>query len=112
MSSETAAERARQRNSFGKLYDLLHLHFPDHRNAQGALNIPKLAKDMGFAHETIYRAVRGRPDQGFPEGMLKVAVAEHIIRYSHENHPEQPIYWNDLIEFVLPHFEKFSDPLA
>lgn len=111
MSSESTIMRGRRPYSYGKLYDLLALHFPDHRSAQGVFDIPKLAKDLGMANETLYRAVRGNPEQGYPEGMIKVAVALKLIEFSHENHPEQPLFWDDLREFVMPHYRKFADPM-
>ena len=94
----------------GKLYNLLTAHFPEHRSKQGVLDIPRLATDMGFAHETLYRCVRGDPAKGLPHGAIRVPVALRIIKFSHERHPEMPLYWDDLAEFVLPHFEEFSDP--
>jgi len=112
MSSEAAVGRPRRPYTFGPLYDLLKTHFPDHRSPQGLLDIPRLARDMGFAHETIYRAVRGNAEAGYPDGMLKIPVALQIIRFSHENHPEEPIYWTDLLPFVLPFHDKFSNPMT
>lgn len=88
----------------GALYKLLEKHFPDHRSKQGHLDIAKLAKDMGYSHETLYRCVR--------RNVIKVPVALQIIQYSHDTvRPEHRLHWEDLLPFVLPDYEKFSRPL-
>lgn len=87
----------------GKLYALLEKSLPDHRSTQNVLAIPRLADDLGYSHETLYRCIRN--------DRMKVAVAKRLLEFSHENHPEDPIYWQDLAPFVLPDFDRFSDPL-
>lgn len=108
MSSDTTTNRARRPYTFGKLYDLLEEHFPDHRSVQKVFNVPALAKDLDFTPETIYRAVRGDVEAGFPEGILKVPTAHKIIKFSHANHPEQPLMWDDLLPFLLPEYDDYS----
>ena len=93
--------RPRVPYTFGALYDLLLEYFPDHRTVQKVFDIPGLAKDLGLAHETIYRCVR--------ENRLKPGVAEKLLTFSRERHPEQALYWNDIARFVLPGFEEFTD---
>lgn len=88
----------------GKLYKLLEQAFPEHRSKQNVLAIPLLADDLGYAHETLYRCVR--------RDRIKTAVALKILEFSHKTQPpSNRIYWHDLAPFVLPDFEKYSDPL-
>lgn len=94
----------------GELYGLLLLKFPTHRSHQGLLNVPRLAKDAGLSHETGYRAVRGKKSEGFPEGKLTVSVAVALLELSRKLHPSDPLYAEDLVPFVIPNFEKYSDP--
>ena len=86
----------------GDLYELLMAYFPDHRSKQKVLDIPGLARDMGFAHETLYRCLR--------RNHMKIPVALTILKFSDENHPEMPLYWDDLLPFVLPSWQKYRDP--
>ncbi len=88
----------------GELYKLLETAFPEHRSKQDVLAIPQLADDLGYAHETLYRCVR--------RDRIKVNVAHEILKYTHENQPRtRPLYWQDLAPFVLPEYDRFSDPL-
>jgi hypothetical protein len=89
--------------SFGPLYDLLEERFPTHRSKQNVFDIPWLARDMGYAHETLYKAVRQRDP-------LKYTVALNLIKLSHENQGSLPIYWDDLLAYVLPDFAKYRRP--
>lgn len=86
----------------GALYKLLDRQFPEFRSKQGHLDVPGLARAMGFAHETLYRCVR--------KNDIKVYVALEILKFSHKTHPENPLYWQDLAPFVLPEFDEYSDP--
>ncbi|AIT13315.1 hypothetical protein DSS3P1_80 [Ruegeria phage DSS3-P1] len=58
---------------------------------------------MGYAHETIYKAVRQREP-------LKIGVALNIIKLSHENQDAVALYWDDLVSFILPEFASYSRP--
>jgi len=108
MSSEHAARPYRRPESFGSLYDVLERHFRGYRTGSGGMNISRLAKDMGRSHETLYRALRRKPEAGFPEGLLKVAIALDLLEFSSECHPENPLTWHDLLEYVLPHYGRFN----
>ncbi len=89
----------------GELYKLLERAFPEHRSKQDVLAIPALADDLGYAHETLYRCVR--------RDRIKVNVALKLLEFSHANQPaSNRLYWQDLAPFVLPEYERFSDPLA
>lgn len=89
----------------GELYKVLERAFPEHRSKQNVLAIPQLADDLGYAHETLYRCVRS--------DRVKVEVARKLLEFSHQNQPAaNRIYWQDLAPFVLPEFDRFSDPLA
>lgn len=97
MARETILQRT------GTFYALLETYFPDHRSRQGLLDIPRLARDLSFTNETLYRCAR--------RDEIKVKAAHRLLRFSHENHPEQPLYWDDLTPFVLPDFEELSKPV-
>jgi hypothetical protein len=89
----------------GKLYQLLERAFPGHRSKQDVLAIPQLADDLGYAHETLYRCVR--------RDRIKVEVARKLLEFSHQNQPaSNHLYWQDLAPFVLPDYDRFSDPLS
>lgn len=83
----------------GELYDVLVKAFPEHRTVQGLFDIPRLAKDIGVSHETIYRAVRA--------DKLSVKVATKIIQLSEslvallEIDDELVLEKEDLFKFVL-----------
>lgn len=81
-------------------YDMLVKYFPDHRSAQKVFDIPRLAKDLDFAPETIYLCIR--------DNTLQTAVALKLLELSHEKHPEKPLMWEDLLPYVLPDYSKFS----
>lgn len=97
---------ADNRNQFlkrgGPLYEVLEGAFPDHRSVQKVFDVTKLAKDLGLSHETLYRAVR--------TDVIKAGIALKVLAFSHENYPMEPLYWDDLAPFVLPEFQKFSNP--
>lgn len=103
MSSDSPARKPRRPYSFGPLYDLLETHFPDHRSKHKVFDIPGFARDMGYAHETIYKAVR----QNEP---LKMGVALSILKLSHENQGAKPLFWDDLLPHMLPEFETYQRP--
>lgn len=94
----------------GELYGLLLRKFPKHRSHQGLLNVPQLSKDAGLSHETGYRAVRGKRNEGFPEGKLTVPVAVALLNLSRKLHPKDPLYVQEIMPFVIPNFEEYSDP--
>lgn len=98
--------RTRPPHIYNALYTVLEEYFPDHRSVQNVLDVPGLAHDIGVSHETIYRALR--------YDHLKVGVALQMLGYSHDKHPEMPLYWENLVGFVLPMFKEFSlpDPAA
>lgn len=96
--------------SFGSLYNLLAEKFPNHRTTAGGFNVLQLARDLNRSHETMYRALRGSPDEGFPEGILKVGVALDLLRFSKKSRPKKDrLTWEDLLEYVLPYYHDFSD---
>lgn len=89
----------------GEVYKMLESAFPDYRSKQDVLAIPQLAKDLGYQNETLYRAVR--------EDCIKLRVALRLLEHSHKNQPvSNRLYWQDLAPYVLPEYEKYSDPLA
>lgn len=103
MPSDEARNSLLQR--VGTLYRLLEKSFPEHRSKQGVLAIPQLADDLGFASETLYRCCR--------RDRIKVQVAHRLLELSHKNQPaSNRLYWQDLVPFVLPDYERYSDPLA
>ncbi|MDF0603674.1 hypothetical protein P1J78_23390 [Psychromarinibacter sp. C21-152] len=99
MSSDKAVK---PQHIYNDLYDLLVEYFPDHRSKHGVFDVPTLAADLGKSHETIYKALLG--------DKLHLGVAHAILRLSHKRHPEMPLYWGDVIRFVLPEYRKLSDP--
>lgn len=86
----------------GALYKLLDAAFPDHRSKQGHLDIAQLAREMGYSHETLYRCVRCN--------VIKAPVALTIIKFSHETVAGDPLFWDDLLPFVLPEFARYERP--
>lgn len=83
----------------GALHQLLDSHFPAHRSKQGHLDIGRMAREMELAHETLYRCVRSN--------VVKVAVATKLLRFSRTAEGASPLYWEDLLPFVLPDYETF-----
>jgi len=100
MSSETPTPTKRRPYSFGPFYDFLMHHFPEHRSQQNVFDVPGFAAEMGYAHETIYKAIRQREP-------LKIGVALSILKLSRTAKGATPIYWDDLISFILPEYEEF-----
>ena len=98
-SNETKAHR--RPYTFGPLYDLLIKHFPGHHSKPGQLAVQKFAGDMGYAHETIYKAIRQTGD-------LKIGVALSILQLSREDDDAIPLCWEDLTCFTLPEFDVYS----
>lgn len=94
--------RPRVPYTFGPLYEVLQKAFPDHRSIQQVFDVTKLAKDLDLSHETIYRAVR--------TDVIKIGIALIVLKFSHEHYPMEPLYWDDLLPFILPEFEAFSNP--
>ncbi len=90
----------------GALYKLLEAHFPDHRSKQGHLDIARLARDLGYSHETLYRAIRGNT--------MKPPVALRLLQFSAQlDEPLSPrLFWEDLAPFVLPKFHDYSRPAS
>lgn len=88
----------------GALYRLLESRFPEYRSKQGHLDIAKLALDNGYSHETVYRCVR--------RDIIKVPVAMRLIKFSHETPGALPIYWDDLVPYVLPGYSHYRAPVS
>lgn len=101
MPSAKPVKQSRRPYTFGPLYDFLSARFPEQRSKQNVFDIPGFAAELGYAHETLYKAVR----QHAP---LKIGVALSILKLSRENQHATPIYWDDLIEYMLPEFETYS----
>lgn len=85
------------RATFGPLYDLLFARFPEHRSAQGLLDVDRLAGDCGTSHETVYRLLR--------KNRLSPKWAKKIIEISGRQKRAEgdppPITKEDVIKFVL-----------
>jgi hypothetical protein len=101
MPSNETTMTPRRPYSFGPLYDFLSEQFPDYRSKQNVFDVRRFAKDMGYAPETIYKAVRQRE-------LLKIGVALNILKLS-ENQPGKSLTWGDLIEYILPEYEDYKD---
>lgn len=99
---KTLENRPRVPYTFGPLYEVLQAAFPDHRSVQQVFDVTKLAKDLELSHETIYRAVR--------TDVITNVIALVVLKYSHEHYLMEPLYWEDLVPFILPQFETFSNP--
>lgn len=84
----------------GGLYNLLMDRLPTYRSKQNVLDIPAICRDMGCSNEALYKCLRN--DQ------MRTGLAERLLTFSHENHPETAVYWEDLAPFVLPNFVRFS----
>lgn len=85
----------------GELYNLLERAFPEYRSKQDLLAIPQIADEVGFRHETIYKAVR--------HNATTPNVALKLLELAHKNQPEAPrLHWEDLLRFVLPEFDTYS----
>lgn len=42
--------------------------------------------------------------------VIKIGIALIVLKFSHEHYPMEPLYWDDLLPFILPEFEAFSNP--
>jgi hypothetical protein len=102
MTATEATRTPRRPYSFGPLYDFLEAQFPNYRSKQNVFDVRRFAKDMGYAPETIYKAVRQRE-------LLKIGVALNILKLS-ENQPGKSLTWGDLIEYILPEYEDYKEP--
>jgi len=100
--SNTATAQPRRRYSFGPLYDFLSETFPNHRSERGVFDVPNFAKDIGYSHEAIYRALRQRD-------LLKQNVALRIMELSRTDAAIRVIYWEDLIPYVLDGYDEFRE---
>lgn len=99
--SSTDRKQHRRPYTFGPLYDLLLEHFPGHHSKPGQLAVQKFANGLGYAHETIYKAIRQTDN-------LKVGVALSVLRFSREDPDALPLFWEDLAKYTLPEFEQFT----
>ena len=93
----------RPNHPFGEFCDLLIEHFPEHKTPGGAFNVQAFAAALGYSSETVYKALRER-------GLLKTAVAHKMIAHSHENQSAVPLYWPDVVRFLLPDFAIYGEP--
>lgn len=93
----------------GELYELLSDRFPAFRSKQGVLDIPRMAKEMEVSHETLYRAVRGQRAKGYPNGRLTVEIAVRVLELSRTSKDAIPLYAEDLLPYLLPHFAFYKD---
>lgn len=91
--------------SFGPLYDLLVEVFPNHRSKQNVFDVPGFAKDLGYSHEALYKAIRQR-------ACLRQNLAIRIIQLSRTSAGSRPLYWSDLVGFVLDSWEELNEPVA
>lgn len=98
--ADTPVGNIRERHQFGPLYDILQYRLPNVRTARGILDIPGLAKATGLSHEALYRACRN--------DSLRTNVALRLIRYSHETEGANAIFWEDLLPFMLPSYDRYS----
>lgn len=99
MSSDKAMK---PQHIYNELYSVLAEYFPDHRTPYGVFDVPGFVSDLGKSHETIYKALRS--------DRLHLGVAHTILRFSRDRHPEMPLFWNDVIRFILPDFDELRDP--
>lgn len=93
----------RREHAFGDLYDLFFEHFPTARTERNVFDIQGFAKTLEYSNETIYRALR-------ETNPLRVKVALRIIEASSTIPGAKVLFWDDLAEFVLPHFKEYSRP--
>lgn len=96
----------------GDLYNLLREHLPEFVAEQGHLHVTSLAKAMEVSHETTYKALRGDKKKGFPEGRVTPQMAVRLLELSREQNPGNRLYAQDLLPFMIPHFEDYSDPAS
>ena len=98
MSSETKRKSLIERS--GDLYSLLLERFPEHRSKQNVLDVPGICRGILCSNEALYKCLR--------TDTVKTAFALRLLAYSHENHPETAIYWEDMVPFVMPEFDRYS----
>ncbi|MDF0603433.1 hypothetical protein P1J78_22125 [Psychromarinibacter sp. C21-152] len=87
----------------GELHDLLCLHFPQHRTPNLVFDVPRIARDLGFVNETIYRCLR--------KDWISVEVSKKLIALSEDlqlddifeedRYPEKPLAPVDLLAFLF-----------
>lgn len=100
MSSKPLSRKLRRPRTFGPLYDFLSARFPGYRSALNVFDIPRFAAEMGYAHETLYKAVRSG-------GLLKIGVALSVIQLSRETDESPDLHWEDLVPFILPEYDTY-----
>jgi len=103
--SKAPAATPRRRYSFGPLYDFLAEVFPNHRSAKGLFDVPNFGKDLGYSHEAIYRSLRERD-------LLSQNVALKIMKLSRTDAAIRPIFWDDLIPYVVHSYKEFRKPAS
>lgn len=106
------ASRARRGSQEGELYNLLAERFPGLRNEDGTLHIVRLSHAVGCSHETAYKIIRGKETRGYPEGWLTPQMAVRLLDLSRKMNPGNRLYAQELLPFVIPHFDRYSDPAA
>ncbi|WP_114285281.1 hypothetical protein [Candidatus Halocynthiibacter alkanivorans] len=94
MSTQDFNYLSGRKYSFGPLYDLITYKFPEYRTRQGILDIPRLAWELGFSNQTMYRS--------FTDNRLSLRVAQYLIRLSRESDAANVILREELFDFVLP----------
>lgn len=101
MSSDNKKLAPRRPYTFGPLYDLLVERFPGFRSKQNVFDVPGFARELGVSHETGYKIVRQQEP-------LKISAALRLLALSRTNRAVRPLYYQDLLEYILPEFETYS----
>ncbi len=96
-------KKQRREHAFGDLYELLEAHFPGLRTDRKAFNVQALARALSFSNETVYKALRETEP-------LKMNVAVRLLETSRENQDAKPLYWRELLPFLLPRFTEYYAP--
>jgi len=91
----------RPAHPFADLCDLMIKHFPEHKTDGGAFNVQGFAAQLGYASETVYKALRETQP-------LKMGVAHRVILLSHTNRGANPLYWADLVGYILPDYYEYA----
>ena len=85
-----------------RVSNLLSAHFPTFRTGQDHLDIPGLARAMGFSPETVYRAVR-------QIGEIRMPIARAIVAFSHSEPGAVPLYLSALLPYICHDWQIYGE---
>lgn len=95
----SSAHEATESQQYKSLLALLEAGFPEFKPDSKDFQVTRFARSLDKSHETIYKALR--------TNRLREGVALDILRHSHKLHPESPLYWEDMLPFMLADWDLY-----